>query len=106
MNKIFFITSYGTLVSAENIATAAMITDEIIINPLNHEEVRAYAARCKGIKEELKNPSIEDLVRYGNLVAAIEMLRSENPGMSYTSCAKIINDKVKDLTNSEENKED
>lgn len=96
-DKIFFITTNGMMMTGYDIITASIITEGNNIDPFDLDTIRKYASKCVGIKEELINPSIEDLLKYGKKAEAAIMYRDKNPDIPYTECIKAINKIANDL---------
>lgn len=74
MNKgyIYFGTYDGELVDQYEIIKMASLVSGKNISSDDFDSIRAYAKTCKGIKNEVKKPSIKFLLEHGNKVKAIK----------------------------------
>ena len=77
--EIYFTTTSGKLVNNYDIAKAAIINGDTV-GECNFDDVRKYAATCKGIIKEI-NPSIKVCLRNGDRVTAIKLYYLRHPGI-------------------------
>ena len=77
--EIYFTTTSGKLVNNYDIAKAAIINGDTV-DGYNFDDVRKYAATCKGIIKEI-NPSIKVCLRNGDRVTAIKLYYLRHPGI-------------------------
>ena len=90
MNDIYFTTTSGKLVTNHDIAKAAIINgDNVVEYDLN--DVRKYARTCKGIVKEI-NPSIKICLQNGDRSTAIKLYYLRHPGITLKDAQKIINE--------------
>ena len=91
MNKIYFVTINGNVINNDGIARLAMLHDGEPIMSNDYYRVRKYAETCKGIVKEIKNPSVEYLLRRGYRASAIGVYRDKHPELSFVAVKKAIN---------------
>lgn len=88
--EIYFTTTSGKLVNNYDIAKAAIING-ITIDEHNFDDVRKYAATCKGIIKEI-NPSIKVCLRNGDRITAIKLYYLRHPGIALKDARNAINE--------------
>lgn len=59
MDEIYFYTINGDIVSNNDIAKTALISQGRVIDSTDFDIIREYVKFCKGIKEEIKEPTVE-----------------------------------------------
>jgi len=100
MNYIYFETMDGGMVTNYNLITMAMVVEGKALDAEDLDSVREYAKSCKGIKGEIKNPSVETFVRCGEYVKAVQYLSRTNPEIDVKE-AKALVDEIKERVASE-----
>lgn len=88
--EIYFTTTSGKLVNNYDIAKAAIINGDTV-DGCNFDDVRKYAATCKGIIKEI-NPSIKVCLRNGDRVTAIKLYYLRHPGIALKDAKNAINE--------------
>ena len=88
--EIYFTTTSGKLIDNYDIAKAAIINGDTI-DEYNVDDVRKYAATCKGIIKEI-NPSIKVCLRNGDRVTAIKLYYLRHLGIALTDARNAINE--------------
>lgn len=91
MNKeIYFTTTSGKLVNNHDIANAAIINGDTI-DEYSFDDVRKYAATCKGIIKEI-NPSIRVCLQNNDRITAIKLYYLRHPGIALKDARNAINE--------------
>ena len=90
VKEIYFTTTSGKLVNNYDIAKVAIINGDTI-DEYNVDDIRKYAATCKGIIKEI-NPSIKVCLRNGNRVTAIKLYYLRHPGIALKDARNAINE--------------
>lgn len=88
--EIYFTTTSGKLVNNYDIAKVAIINGDTV-DEYNFDDVRKYAATCKGIIKEI-NPSIKVCLRNSDRVTAIKLYYLRHPGIALTDAKNAINE--------------
>ena len=52
--------------------------------------IRQYAASCKGIKREILEPTVEECIRVGNYVKAVELYREKHEASLTSALDEVI----------------
>lgn len=86
--EIYFTTTSGKLVNNYDIAKVAIINGDTV-DEYNFDDVRKYAATCKGIIKEI-NPSIKVCLRNGDRVTAIKLYYLRHPGIALKDARNAI----------------
>ena len=86
--EIYFTTTSGKLVNNYDIAKAVIINGDTV-DEYNFDDVRKYAATCKGIIKEI-NPSIKVCLRNGDRVTAIRLYYLRHPGIALKDAKNAI----------------
>ena len=81
-----------------DIIKVAKIVSGKDIYPNDFESVRNYADCCIGIEKELKNPSVEELLTYGEEVKAVRKYREEHD-TTLTEAKLVVRQMEKNLKN-------
>lgn len=102
MEHIYFTTYDNKLVTNWDIVKAAMIVNGKEIGGNELEQVRKYAKSCKGIKKEIKNPSIKYLLAHGDKYTAIKIYYRRHPEKTHKEARDVIEEILKNM-NSEDN---
>lgn len=99
MNDIYFGTIDGGLITNFELANMAKVVsgNEIDYNDL--ESVREYAKTCKGIKGEVKHPSIRFLLKHGQKVKAVKVYYSRHPELGLKGSKEVIDKMVEEIKN-------
>lgn len=90
MEYVYFSTNNGKLVTNWDIAKAATIVNGKEIGGNELEQVRKYAKSCKGIKKEIKNPSIKYLLAHGDKYTAIKIYYRRHPEKTLKEARDVI----------------
>lgn len=90
MNDIYFGTIDGGLITNFELANMAKIVDGKMIDYNNLEAVKEYAKTCKGIKGEVKYPSVKWLVEHGQKVKAVLIYHRRHPEIGLMESKEII----------------
>ena len=99
MNDIYFGTIDGGLITNFELANMAKIVDGKKIDYNDLETVREYAKTCKGIKGEVKHPSVKWLVEHGQKVKATMIYYRRHPELGMTESKKIIDKIAEEIKN-------
>ena len=94
MPDIYFYTTDGKIVSNYDLETASVIATGNRIDANDIEKIREYASFCRGIKCELKNPTVEDFIKAGSLVKAVKFYHKEHPELTIAE-SKVVVDKMR-----------
>ena len=70
---LYFETVYGNIVSDRDVLSAINIVNGPTHTPMSDDEIRSYAASCRGIKCEVDVPDTEQLVQDGRKFKAIKV---------------------------------
>lgn len=70
---LYFETMQGNIVSDRDVLSAINLVNGPTITPMSDDEIRSYAASCRGIKCEVDVPDVEQLVRDGHKFKAIKV---------------------------------
>ena len=98
MEKLFFYTVDNKIVDNLDLETASMIATGNRIPANDFKKIREYDSFCSGIKCELKNPTVEDFIKAGNMVKAVWFYHKEHPELSLAE-SKAIVDKMRKKPN-------
>ena len=90
MKKIYFYTIEGKIVSNYDIASAARNINGEILYPSDLDAVRKYAETCKGIKEEITEPTVEIFLEAKCKAEAICFFREEHPELSLKEAKEAV----------------
>lgn len=88
--EIYFTTTSGKLVDNYDIAKAAIINGDTI-DEYDFDDVRKYAATCKGIIKEI-NPSIKVCLQNGDRITAIKLYYLRHPGIALKDARNAIDE--------------
>ena len=88
--EIYFTTTSGKLVNNYDIAKAAIINGDAI-DEYNVDDIRKYAATCRGIIKEI-NPSIKVCLQNGDRITAIKLYYFRHPGIALKDARNAINE--------------
>lgn len=97
---IYFGTVDGGLIDHYEIVKMAKIVSGLKLYINDFEAIREYAKTCKGIKKEVKKPSVKFLLERGEKVKAIQIYRRQHEGMGLKEAKDII-DKMEEKMNLE-----
>lgn len=86
--EIYFTTTSGKLVNNYDIAKTAIINGDTV-GEYNFDDVRKYAATCKGIIKEI-NPSIKVCLRNGDRITAIKLYYFRHRGIELKDARNAI----------------
>lgn len=89
-NKIYFTTFDGALLDNNYIARLGALKDGKPVDAEDFDYIREIAASFKGIKKEVKNPSVNYLLKIGRKYAAIKLFRDRHPELSITQAKEAI----------------
>ena len=95
--KIYFATVNGNLIDNYDLANVALITTGKRIEFGDFNALRKFAETCKGVKFEVKKPSVEYLVKYGRTFKAMMLYHDQHPECKIAECRKVIEDMEKNL---------
>ena len=87
--KIYFATVNGNLIDNYDLANAALVTTGKRIEFDNFDALRKFAETCKGVKFEVKKPSVEYLV--------MMLYHDQHPECKIAECRKVVEDMEKNL---------
>lgn len=87
---IYFGTVDGGLVDNYDIIKIARIVSGLNICINEFDRIREYAKSCKGIKNEVRKPSIKFLLERGEKLMAIKIYRRQHEGMGLKEAKDII----------------
>lgn len=90
MEYIYFSMDDGKLVTNWDIAKAAQIVSGYDVDGGNLEFIRSYAKSCKGIKREIKHPSVKYLLTHGDKVRAIQIYYRCHPEKTLKEARDVI----------------
>lgn len=88
--EIYFTTTSGKLVNNYDIAKAAIINGDTV-DEYNFDDVRKYAATCKGIIKEI-NPSIKVCLQNNDRITAIKLYYLRHPGIALKDARNAIDE--------------
>lgn len=88
--EIYFTTTSGKLVNNYDIAKVAIINGDTV-DECNFDDVRKYAATCKGIIKEI-NPSIKVCLQNGDRITAIKLYYLRHHGITLKDARNAINE--------------
>lgn len=99
VSDIYFGTIDGGLITNFELANMAKVVggNEIDYNDL--ESVREYAKTCKGIKGEVKHPSIRFLLEHGQKVKAVQIYHRKHPELGLKESKEIIDKMAERIKN-------
>lgn len=97
---IYFGTVDGGLIDHYEIVRIAKIASALKLCVNDFEAIRAYAGTCKGIKKEIKKPSVKFLLEHGEKVKAIQIYYRQHEGIGLKEAKDII-DKMEEKMNLE-----
>lgn len=97
MNYIYFGTIDGSLVTNYELSTMSKIVNGKQIPADDLEAIREYAKTCKGVKKEIRNPSVKFLLKHGEKYKAIFLYYKMHPQLSVTDAKKIIDEMEKKM---------
>lgn len=86
--EIYFTTTSGKIVNNYDIAKVAIINGDTV-DGCNFDDVRKYAATCKGIIKEI-NPSIKVCLQNGDRITAIKLYYLRHSGISLKEAKDVI----------------
>lgn len=86
--EIYFTTTSSKLVNNYDIAKAVIINGDTV-DEYNFDDVRKYAATCKGIIKEI-NPSIKVCLQNGDRVTAIKLYYLRHHGIALKDAKDAI----------------
>lgn len=78
MDYIYFKIKHGGIADNYDVVRAAKIVSNKRISAEDTKTIRDYAKFCAGIGEEIENPSVEDLLLYGEEVKAVRKYREDH----------------------------
>ncbi len=90
MNSIYFGTTENGLIEDYMLRYIAFILTGERIAFDDNETLKEFAKKCKGIRGEVKNPSVKYLVKNGYKVEAMKLYRDKHPGTSLKEAKEII----------------
>lgn len=90
MNYVYFSTTDGALLDNFDIARASFIVDGNHIDYNDLDAIRNYTMKCKGIKKEIKTPSIKYLIKRGFKLQAVKVYKRSHPDKSLSEVKKIV----------------
>lgn len=88
--EIYFTTTSGKLVNNYDIAKVAIINGDTV-DGYNFDDVRKYAATCKGIIKEI-NPSIKVCLQNGDRSPAIKLYYLRHHGIALEDARDAIDE--------------
>lgn len=91
MEKIYFATIDNDVIDNFAVSRLALMHDAVRIRHDDVDTLRSYVTVCDGIIREIKNPSIEYLLRNGHKVSAIKVYRDKHPNKSLLDIRNAIN---------------
>ena len=91
MERIYFGTNDGKLVTNFDLANMVAVVDNKYIDSDDLDAIREYAKNCKGIKKEVKNPSIRVCLENGEKVKAIRLYYDRHPEVGLVGAKDAIN---------------
>ncbi len=86
--EIYFTTTSGKLVNNYDIAKVAIINGDAV-DKCNFDDIRKYAATCKGVIKEI-NPSIKVCLENGDRITAIKLYYIRHPGIGLKEAKDAI----------------
>jgi ribosomal protein L7/L12 len=89
-NKIYFTTFDGALLDNNYIARLGALKDGKAVDAEDLDYIREIAASFKGIKKEVKNPSVNYLLKIGRKYTALKLFRDRHPELSLTQAKEAI----------------
>lgn len=89
-NKIYFTTYDGALLDNNYIAYLGALKDGKSVDAEDFDYIREIAASFKGIKKEVKNPSVNYLLKTGRKYSALRLFRDRYPDLSFTQAKEAI----------------
>lgn len=97
MNYIYFETTNGRLVTNYNISTTAEIVNGKKIDSEDFVSVREYVkGACNGILKEVKNPSVNFLIKKGRKIDAVKLYYDTHTGISLSEAKNIIEEMMEE----------
>jgi hypothetical protein len=94
MEYIYFGTTNGGLIDNYDIAKIARIVNGTEISALDFESIKQFAKTCKGIKGEIKRPSVKYLLQHGDKIKATQIYYRQYEGGITLLEARTIVDKM------------
>ena len=94
MEYIYFSTLDNNLIDNYDIVKAAKLIYGKDIFVDDYDAIREFAKNCKGIKREIKNPSVKYLIKHGYKTRAVQIYYRKFEGGIRLSEAKAIIDKM------------
>lgn len=89
-NKIYFTTFDGALLDNHYIARLGSLKDGKSVDAEDFNYIREIAASFKGIKKEVKNPSVNYLLKIGRKYSALRLFRDRYPDLSLAQAKEAI----------------
>ena len=89
-NKIYFTTFDGALFDNNYIARLGALKDGKPVDAEDLDYIREIAASFKGIKKEVKNPSVNYLLKIGRKYTALKLFRDRHPELSLIQAKEAI----------------
>ena len=99
MNDIYFGTIDGGLITNFELANMAKVVDGNDIDYNDLEAVREYAKTCKGIKGEVKHPSVKWLLEHGQKAMAVKIYYRRHPELGLMGSKEIIDKMAEEIKN-------
>lgn len=99
MNKIYFGTKDGDLISDFELRNIAFIVTGEKIPCDDIDASRSFAKKCRGIKGEIKKPSVKYLVEHGHKVKATMIYRDSHDGISLKDAKEAVDKMEEEMKN-------
>lgn len=103
MSKIlYFELVNGGIITNYELSIFANVNNRRNISCDDLPAIRQYAATCKGVKREILEPTVEECIKFGNYIKAVEIYREKhettltNALDAVISIKKKLNDEVKE----------
>ena len=90
LKKIYFYTTNGDIVDNFDIAKAALIVRNDVINPSDFDNIREYAQHFRGLRGEIKEPTAEMFLNANHKVKAAMLYREQHPEVSISEAKEIV----------------
>ena len=105
MGKIYFGTTDGDLLEPYEISRIAFLTIGERISVDDLVSIKSFAASCKEITGEVKNPSIKHLIRDGHKVKAVKIYYKRHPEISLKEAKDIVDSMEEDMKKEKTNEQ-
>lgn len=102
MNKIYFKTANGNLADNYDLVKAAWITTGERISIDDVDSIKKFAETCKGVGDEIENPSVNYLLKRGFKTQAIKVYRDRHPDLSMKAVFGAINKMEKKINSAKD----